>query len=185
MWHTLRREMAGAWRSVRYDLDSHRAAKLAGAFTEEFEPSTHTGSGPSRLVPLTGVALLLAGGAAGAVLAINGGLSALGTDSPPPLADRPAAAATAGAAQQTAQAAAPVQPSRPGTPPRPDSRRSTPPPSPPFEVGTPTAAPIVEGTDAPPSATPTPTGSAGSPTGSPSVSASGERSQSGAPGTGR
>src|SRR5688572_4184897 len=63
LWHTLRQEASGAWRSVRYDLDSHRAAKLADAFTEEFEAPLHAPE-PSRMVPLAGVALLLAGGAA-------------------------------------------------------------------------------------------------------------------------
>jgi hypothetical protein len=78
---------------MRYDLAAHRAVKLAGAFTEEFAPSGPPVPTPSRLVPLAGVALLLAGGAAGAFVAINGGLAAV--DSGPPAAAPPAAAAPA------------------------------------------------------------------------------------------
>ena len=92
MWHALRRECTGAWRSVHYDLASRRAAKLAGAFTEEFAPSSPPVPTPSRLVPLAGVALLLAGGAAGAFVAISGGLAAVTADDRP-AACRPAAAA--------------------------------------------------------------------------------------------
>jgi hypothetical protein len=86
LWHALQRECSGAWRSVRYDLTTHRAARLAGAFTEEFEPGRAPVPSPSRLVPLTGVTLLLAGGAAGAFLAITGGMAAVGGPDKPPLA---------------------------------------------------------------------------------------------------
>jgi len=105
LWHTLRREYAGAWRSVRYDLASRRAAKLAVAFTEEFAPGTPPMPAPSRLVPLTGVALLLAGGAAGAFVAINGGLAAVA--SKPPTATPPAAAPAAPGVGTTTPSAAP------------------------------------------------------------------------------
>jgi hypothetical protein len=76
---------------MRYDLAARRAVKLAGAFTEEFAPSGPPVPTPSRLVPLAGVALLLAGGAAGAFVAINGGLAAVNPG--PPAASRQAAAA--------------------------------------------------------------------------------------------
>jgi hypothetical protein len=116
LWHALHRECAGAWRSVRYDLATRRAARLAGAFTEEFAPSTPPVPTPSRIVPLTGVALLLAGGAAGAFVAINGGLAAVTDERPAPAP--PAAAApdpTYGTATTT-PSTAPSQPTarRPG-----------------------------------------------------------------------
>jgi hypothetical protein len=116
VWHTLRREYAGAWRSVRYDLASRRAAKLAVAFTEEFAPGTPPVPTPSRVVPLTGVALLLAGGAAGAFVAISGGLAAV--DSAPPAPTPPPAAAPAepGTGTTTPSAAPSQAPARrPGT----------------------------------------------------------------------
>src|SRR3712207_7611499 len=37
LWHALRRECNGAWRSVRYDLAPPRAARLAGAYTRSEE----------------------------------------------------------------------------------------------------------------------------------------------------
>jgi hypothetical protein len=115
LWHTLRRECTGAWRSVRYDLATHRAAKLAGAFTEEFAPSTPPVPTPSRFVPLTGVALLLAGGAAGALVAINGGLAAVTAD------DQPAPSPPAAAAQDPTYGSGATVP---GTPPsHPPARR--------------------------------------------------------------
>ncbi len=94
LWHALHRECTGAWRSVRYDLASRRAVKLAGAFTEEFAPTGPPVPTPSRLVPLTGVALLLAGGAAGVFVAINGGLAAVASGEPRP-SSPPAVAAQA------------------------------------------------------------------------------------------
>jgi hypothetical protein len=93
--HTLRREATGAWRSARYDLERHRAARVAGAFTEEFGPSPYRGAGRSRVVPLVGVTLLLVGGAAGAALAIGGGLAALGIDEAAPFGGRPRTASQA------------------------------------------------------------------------------------------
>jgi len=140
LWHTLRREYAGAWRSVRYDLASRRAAKLAVAFTEEFAPGTPPMPAPSRLVPLTGVALLLAGGAAGAFVAINGGLAAVA--SKPPTATPPAAAPAAPGVGTTTPSAAPsAAPAR-----RPGAYR-TPGPGPiPAPI---VSVPITEGSAAP------------------------------------
>lgn len=114
LWHAMHRECTGAWRSVRYDLATRRAAKLAGAFTEEFAPSGPPVPTPSRLVPLTGVALLLAGGAAGVFVAINGGLAAVTAEDPQP-SSPPAVAAAA---------PAPASVAPPSTPPsRPPARR--------------------------------------------------------------
>jgi serine/threonine-protein kinase len=87
---------------------TRRAAKLAGAFTEEFAPSGPPVPTPSRLVPLTGVALLLAGGAAGVFVAINGGLAAVTADEPQP--SSPPAAAAAVPASTAPQSAPPSTP---------------------------------------------------------------------------
>jgi hypothetical protein len=127
LWDALHRECSGAWRSVRYDMATRRAAKLAGAFTEEFAPSGPPVPTPSRLVPLTGVALLLAGGAAGVFVAISGGLAAVTTDEPQP-SSAPAAAApapTSAAPNGNPSGAAPSQP-----PPRRPGAARTPEPGP-------------------------------------------------------
>jgi hypothetical protein len=187
--HTLRRELTGAWRSVRYDLDHHRAAKLADAFTEEFEPVAETER--SRVVPLAGVALLLAGGAAGAFLAISGGLAALGTDDPPLAGDRPEAVVSAGpggypraGATPTARRAAPRHRStrRSPAPAGPNAELAgSPAPAGPPPGGTPGGTP--EGSPVPPSHAP---GSSASPSAAPSASPTPATGYtSGAPGTGR
>src|SRR4051812_1219155 len=80
MWNAVHREMSGAWHSLRYDLDLHRAAKLASAYTEELNPPEAVASARTRAVARWGVGMLFVGGAAGAYLAIGGGLAALGTD---------------------------------------------------------------------------------------------------------
>jgi hypothetical protein len=116
LWHALHRECSGAWRSMRYDLAARRAIKLAGAFTEEFAPSGPPVPTPSRLVPLAGVALLLAGGAAGAFVAINGGLAAVNSD--PPAASPPAAAAPETAPTYGTGTATPGAPPSQAPPPR-------------------------------------------------------------------
>jgi hypothetical protein len=118
LWHTVRREVAGAWRSARYDvlrqIGVYRAAKLLTAETTELARADLIGyrhrqrSGvrsPQRVVATTGVALLVAGGAAGTYLAVAGGLAALTADplaptvaapAPPAMsASRPASAGTA------------------------------------------------------------------------------------------
>lgn len=154
LWHALRRECGGAWRSVRYDLATHRSARLAGAYTEEFQPSDPPVPTPSRLVPLTGVTLLLIGGAAGAFLAISGGLAALGEPGGPPAArDYAATASTAPAVGKNAGAgggASPAPARRAAADPRP-----SPTPTPSTPVATP-PPPVTEGTSssAPPSAGP-------------------------------
>jgi hypothetical protein len=160
LWHALRRETAGAWRSVRYDLDVQRAAKLAGAFTEELRPAGSArgaAGGPSRLVPLAGVALLLVGGAAGAVLAIGGGLSALGADNPLPFPGRPGLAGPdgPGTAPQPGMTGA----GRPLTPHRPGSRTSPAPGQP----AAPAAGPALPEASSLP-VSPAPTGGSADPT---------------------
>jgi hypothetical protein len=149
LWHTLRRETSGACRSVRYDLDSHRAARLAGAFTKELEPSSRPDR--SRLVPFTGVTLLLASGAAGACLAISSGLSTLTADSPPLGAQPPLTAASDSPAPAQPTVSGPP-PTRPVTPRRPGSRASAVPPAPVVVVVP--ASPVLESAPATPSASP-------------------------------
>jgi hypothetical protein len=165
LWHALRRECSGAWRSVRYDLATNRAAKVAGglrgphreaswaglaeAFTEEFEPGRAPVPTPSRLVPLTGVTLLLAGGAAGAFLAITGGLAAVdGPDGSSPARQYAATASptTTAAATGNGGGASAGNPRRAAAAPRtslsPGPATLPPPASPP---------PIVEASSLPPS----------------------------------
>jgi hypothetical protein len=147
------REAAGVWRSMRYDLDAHRAARLGSAFTREIEPPD--GGSRSRLVPLTGVALLVAGGAAGAVLAVSGGLAALGTDTAP-LANQgaPATTTTQVADQPQVDASQTTRPEaarRPVARPEPASRNSV------LTAPTESEQPLPEATDAPPSPSVSPT----------------------------
>jgi hypothetical protein len=175
LWPALRREAVGAWRSVRYDLDTRRAAKLASAFTEEFHAAPDD-SLSRRAIPLVGVALLLAGGVAGTFLAVSGGLSALGTDRELPAVHQPVAApggppvatAAANGTGSGARALAPGQPGEPGQPGRHPKR------SPQVNVGpvvAPTRTPQLESSTV---ATPTPTVSASpSPTPTPSQSPAG------------
>jgi hypothetical protein len=94
LWQTVRGELAGALRSARYDVDRHRAVRralrLATAETSEYAPRPRpypTTRPPyrdeprsRRVVTTTGVALLVAGGAAGTYLAVAGGLTALTAD---------------------------------------------------------------------------------------------------------
>ena len=163
LWRTVRREVTGAWRSARYDVDRHighhRATKLQRAETAEMvvrqivwqnrpSPRPHhrstelpwAGRRPAaplsplpqpkkprrRAVATTGVALLVAGGAAGTYLAVAGSLVGMNADAQepvgPPLAAPatpttvPAAASTPRATTSPAQrshrraAAAPIQP---------------------------------------------------------------------------
>jgi hypothetical protein len=201
LWHGLRREAAGAWRSLRYDLDLHRAAKLASAFTEEFaytddldaDPQ-HGRPGPSRrsrLLPLWGVGMLFVGGAAGAYLAIGGGLAALGTDRYPFEADRPGMSTWSPHTQPQPGAPNRNQPmttgNRPPGPHRPAGARPAPVRTGPAvdlpSIGTarPEATPLPSNTPAPsPSATPSM-----SVVPAPSTSPSADRSESRAPGAGR
>ena len=178
LWQALRRECTGAWRSVRYDLATNRAAKVAGAYTEEFRPSGPPVPVPSRLVPLTGVTLLLAGGAAGAFLAISGGIAALGDPAGPPLTRDQAATAPAnpvaadqtpvsgtGGGQVTPRRAAGT--SRPSTTPEPSGPPAPPPPP-----------PVVEGTSSASSGPADPSSSASASSPPPSTSPSPSASQS-------
>src|SRR5919199_2804173 len=85
-WDVLRREAAGLRRSIRYDLVRRAEAQRALAArrpTEVLDVDR-----PRRAFTVTGVSLVLAGGAAGTYLAVAGGLGLFGTDeaatAPPP-----------------------------------------------------------------------------------------------------
>jgi hypothetical protein len=107
LWHSVRRELAGALRSARYDVERHRqtrrAVHLATAETNELARGYATPTrvprrpsprpqAPRRMMAGAGVGLLVAGGAAGTYLAVAGSLSALRAD-PSPM--EPAVAAPA------------------------------------------------------------------------------------------
>jgi hypothetical protein len=176
LWQALRRECTGAWRSVRYDLATNRAAKVAGAYTEEFRPSGPPVPAPSRLVPLTGVTLLLAGGAAGAFLAISGGIAAIGGPAgpPPPRGQAATAPADPVAADGTPVSGAgggPVTPRRAA-----GTTRPSPTPEPTGPPAPPPPPPVIEGTSSASSGPAGASSSAGSP--SPSTSTSPSASQS-------
>ena len=98
LWHSVRREVAGALRSARYDVERHRRARrvihLATAETNELARGFASAPRPVRAVRPSprpksrrvmagaGVGLLVAGGAAGTYLAVAGSLSALRADPP-------------------------------------------------------------------------------------------------------
>ncbi|GAA2644784.1 hypothetical protein GCM10010399_93380 [Dactylosporangium fulvum] len=164
LWLKVHREVAGAWRSACYDVNRRRMRQLNRAETAEFGPWHHRGlhRPPRRVAAATGVALLVAGGAAGTYLAVAGSLSALTTQpAEPPLAApaSPAAAATAPLAGPAPQL----------TQPRPQVRRSTPPQ---VIALPPVQAPSVVPTTKKPESTPTPSESpSASDSASPSPSA--------------
>jgi hypothetical protein len=187
LWHALRRECSGAWRSVRYDLATNKAAKLAGAFTEEFQPSRPPAPARSRLVPLTGVTLLLAGGAAGAFLAISGGLAAVGAPDRSPLARDQVATATTGATTTAAAGGSGGGASPAATRHAAAAPRTSPTPGPQIagdpEIPAPVPpAPIVEASSLPPSSAPA---SAGPSSPAPSTSESSQGNTEGPRSRGR
>jgi hypothetical protein len=78
LWHTLGREISGAWRSVRYDVRNRRDTYAGNEWAHISRlPAEETSR---RIVTASGVVLLIAGGAAGTYLAVAGGLGALLTD---------------------------------------------------------------------------------------------------------
>ncbi|WP_433049592.1 hypothetical protein [Dactylosporangium sp. CS-033363] len=178
VWLKVHREVAGAWRSACYDMYRHasrrRAVRLRMADTAEYAPRNHRGQhvmrAPNRnkAAATTGVALLVAGGAAGTYLAVAGSLAAL---QPEPA--EPPMAAPAAPVMSTGSAPSQIQPPAPQpTQVRPQVRRTTPqnvlamP-----EIQAPPAVPTQQTTD--PESTPTPTPSLSpSETASPSPSVS-------------
>ncbi|WP_433079131.1 hypothetical protein ACQP1P_39320 [Dactylosporangium sp. CA-052675] len=133
LWLKVHREVAGAWRSACYDMYRHanrrRAVRLRMAETAEYGPRNHRGqhvmktTGRHRAAATTGVALLVAGGAAGTYLAVAGSLAAL---APGPY-EAPVAAPAA-PATSPGSAASQIHPPAPQpTQVRPQVRRTTPP----------------------------------------------------------
>lgn len=171
--HAVHREVAGAWRSLRYDMqsqvDSHRRSRLLTAETTEMarHDVLHRGRPRQRLVAMGGVALLVAGGAAGTYLAVAGSLTALTADTPLPAvaaAPEPVVAVV----PSVPQVSAPIT-----APPRRDARKAAPDPAPvpARPIAPPPAGPAP--TSNRPESTPTPTASpSASPTAEPSGSAS-------------
>lgn len=166
LWFNVHREVTGAWRSACYDiyrqLSQRKQTHLLTDETAEFAVRNRAGSPPRRprrVAATGGVALLVAGGAAGTYLAVAGSLTALRT---PPAVAIAAAEPTATAATREVTGNAPsLEPSAQPTAARPQPRRSTPPPV----LAMPVAPPAKVPTSNSPESTPTPTASP-----SPSVS---------------
>jgi hypothetical protein len=174
LWLKVHREVTGAWRSACYDVyrqvSRRKLAQLLTDETTEFAArhrARDVPRRPRRVAATSGVALLVAGGAAGTYLAVAGSLTALRM--PPPVSVAAAAAPTftapdvAGAAGSTAVEAPPTHA-------RPQVRRSAAPPV----LAMPAAPPPAGGpTTNTPESTPTPSASP-----SPSVPASASPSAS-------
>lgn len=172
LWLKVHREVTGAWRSACYDVyrqvSRRKLAQLLTQETAEFAPRHRAPDAPRRprrVAATSGVALLVAGGAAGTYLAVAGSLTALRT--PPP----PAPVAAAGGPEVTGAdvtEGAPAQPQP--THARPQVRRSAPPPVLAMPAVPPSAGQPTTNT---PESTPTPSASP-----SPSASASASPSAS-------
>jgi hypothetical protein len=99
MWRRTRTEMAGAWRSVRYDMGQRPAEPSAGPDVTSTGMSTFGGAvgpatgSPRRLVTVSAFGVLAAAGAAGTYFAVAGGLGALLTEKPAAAQPNPLAAA--------------------------------------------------------------------------------------------
>ncbi|MFI5914940.1 hypothetical protein [Dactylosporangium sp. NPDC051541] len=166
LWLKVHREVAGAWRSACYDMVRHagrrRDVRLRMAETAEYGPRNHRGqhvmraSGRGKAAATTGVALLVAGGAAGTYLAVAGSLAAL---QPEPY-EAPMAAPAAPAAHPNLAPSLIRPPAPQPTQVRPQVRRTTEPA--PVLAMPPVPAPIEVPTQATtepestPTATPTP-----------------------------
>ena len=99
MWRRTRTEMAGAWRSVRYDMGQRPAEPSAGPDVTSTGMSTFGGAvgpatgSPRRLVTVSAFGVLAAVGAAGTYFAVAGGLGALLTEKPAAAQPNPLVAA--------------------------------------------------------------------------------------------
>jgi hypothetical protein len=91
LWLKVHREVTGAWRSACYDVyrqvSRRKLAQLLTDETTEFA-ARHRARDlprrPRRVAATSGVALLVAGGAAGTYLAVAGSLTAMRTPPTPP-----------------------------------------------------------------------------------------------------
>jgi hypothetical protein len=164
LWLNVHREVAGVWRSACYDIARHatrrRVVRLRMAETADFGPRHHRGQhvmrSPyrSRMAATTGVALLVAGGAAGTYLAVAGSLAALQSGPYEAPFAAPAAPAPVGVSPSAIRPPVPAP-----TQVRPQVRRTTEAPVLAMpEIPAPVAVPTQESTD--PESTPTPSPSA-------------------------
>ncbi|MEV4512871.1 hypothetical protein AB0K00_28350 [Dactylosporangium sp. NPDC049525] len=168
LWLKVHREVTGAWRSACYDVyrqvSRRKLAQLLTDETTEFAArhrARDVPRRPRRVAATSGVALLVAGGAAGTYLAVAGSLTALRM--PPPVSVAAAAEPTFAAPGVTGGAGNPSAGAQP-TYARPQVRRSAPQPVLAMPaVPPPAGAPTTKT----PESTPTPTASP-----SPTVSAS-------------
>ena len=174
LWLKVHREVTGAWRSACYDVyrqvSRRQLTQLLTAETAEFAARHRARDEPRRprrVAATSGVALLVAGGAAGTYLAVAGSLTALRT---PPPASVAATAATAGPTPEVIGGVSPGPAAQP-TYARPQVRRSVAPPVLAMPAVPPPAGVPTTNT---PESTPTPTASPSatvSASPSPSVSA--------------
>ncbi|HEY7273833.1 MAG TPA: hypothetical protein VH502_13960 [Actinoplanes sp.] len=99
MWRKTRTEVAGAWRSVRYDMGRRPAEPSAEPDVTSTGMSTFGGAvgeatgSPRRLVTVSAFGVLVMAGAAGTYFAVAGGLGALLTEQPAAAQPNPLAAA--------------------------------------------------------------------------------------------
>src|SRR5690349_6084731 len=123
LWGKTRTEVAGAWRSVRYDMGQRPPEPAAGDDVTSTGMSTFAGAvdqatgSPRRLVTVSVFGALAVAGAAGTYFAVAGGLGALLTETPAAAQSHPLAAApppAGGSLEGLGQGPAPV--SRPEAP---------------------------------------------------------------------
>jgi hypothetical protein len=99
MWRRTRTEVAGAWRSVRYDMGRRPAEPSAEPDVTSTGMSTFGGAvgeatgSPRRLVTASAFGVLLMAGVAGTYFAVAGGLGALLTEKPAAAQPNPLAVA--------------------------------------------------------------------------------------------
>ncbi|GIG50905.1 hypothetical protein ACFO1B_42905 [Dactylosporangium siamense] len=165
LWLKVHREVTGAWRSACYDVyrqvSRRKLVQLLTDETTEFAArhrARDVPRRPRRVAATSGVALLVAGGAAGTYLAVAGSLTAMRTPPAPP-----AVAAAAEKAPDVTDPATSAAPQAEPTRARPQVRRSAPPPV----LAMPAVPPAGAPTTNRPESTPTPSASP-----SPSVSTS-------------
>jgi hypothetical protein len=97
LWRRTRTELAGAWRSARYDMGRRPAEPADGPDVTSTGMSTFAvpapGHGRRRLVAASAFGALAVAGAAGAYLAVDGGLASVVTGKPAEAQQYPLAAA--------------------------------------------------------------------------------------------
>jgi hypothetical protein len=133
LWRSIRGEMAGAWRSIRYDL-GHRPGRDTGAVPDVTstgmntfgaslvdlpgEPPEIDARPPRRFVAITAFCALAACGAAGSYLVATTAFAGRMTDAPPPAVAAPpppAAETEAGTGGEAGMGGVPAAPRKPRT----------------------------------------------------------------------